>query len=147
MIIPDINLLIYAYSKGSANHQFAKPWWEGLLNGREPVGIPWIVTYGYVRLIANPHVMEHPMSIMNAMDIVKEWLVQPCVLPLSPGVRHAEILEDLLRISGGGSNLLTGAAIAALAIEYKAVLHSNDVDFLRFPGLRLHNPLTETPQS
>ncbi len=32
--------------------------------------------------------------------------------------------------------------IAALALQEKAIVHSNDTDFLRFPGLRFHNPLT-----
>jgi predicted nucleic acid-binding protein len=31
--------------------------------------------------------------------------------------------------------------LAALAIEHQAVLHFNDSDFSRFPGLRWHNPL------
>ena len=33
------------------------------------------------------------------------------------------------------------AHLAALAIETQAELHSNDVDFGRFPGLRWRNPL------
>lgn len=33
------------------------------------------------------------------------------------------------------------AHIAALAIETQAVVHSNDSDFSRFPGLRWINPL------
>jgi predicted nucleic acid-binding protein len=36
---------------------------------------------------------------------------------------------------------VSDAQLAALAIEYQAVLHSNDSDFSRFPGLRWHNPL------
>ena len=36
----------------------------------------------------------------------------------------------------------TDAQIAALVLQEKAVLHSSGTDFLRFPGLRWHNPLT-----
>jgi hypothetical protein len=36
---------------------------------------------------------------------------------------------------------ITSTPIAALALEYKGVIHSNDVDFLRFPGLKTENPL------
>ncbi len=39
------------------------------------------------------------------------------------------------------SALLTDAHIAALAIDNQAVVHSNDSDFGRFPGLRWSNPL------
>lgn len=33
------------------------------------------------------------------------------------------------------------AQLAALTIEYGDVLHTNDCDFARFPGLRWVNPL------
>jgi hypothetical protein len=36
---------------------------------------------------------------------------------------------------------MADAAIAALANERKAVIHSNDVDSLRFVGLVVENPL------
>jgi predicted nucleic acid-binding protein len=39
-------------------------------------------------------------------------------------------------------NLTTDAQIAAITLQEKAVVHSNDTDFLRFPGIRWHNPLT-----
>ncbi len=42
----------------------------------------------------------------------------------------------------GFVRLTTDAQIAALTRQEKAVLHSNDTDFLRFPGIRWHNPLT-----
>lgn len=54
-------------------------------------------------------------------------------------------MTDTLRLlenTGVGGNLTTDAQIAAMVLQEKAVLHSNDTDFLRFPGLRWHNPLT-----
>ncbi len=58
-----------------------------------------------------------------------------------PDVNLADVL-GLLVESGTAGNLTTDAQIAALARQEKAVLHSNDTDFLRFPGIRWHNPLT-----
>jgi predicted nuclease of predicted toxin-antitoxin system len=37
---------------------------------------------------------------------------------------------------------VTDAQIAATAIEYDAVLHTADADFLRFQSLRWLNPIT-----
>ena len=37
MIIPDLNLLIYAYNEGARLHAPAKRWWEDLLNGADCV--------------------------------------------------------------------------------------------------------------
>ena len=39
------------------------------------------------------------------------------------------------------SRLTTDAHIAALAIEYQAEVHTSDLDFGRFPGVRWKNPL------
>lgn len=38
---------------------------------------------------------------------------------------------------------MTDAQLAALAIEHRATLHSNDTDFARFAGLSWANPLAE----
>ena len=39
MIIPDLNLLIYAYDQRAPQHPQAHLWWAQLLRGDEPVGI------------------------------------------------------------------------------------------------------------
>ena len=54
MIVPDINLLVYAYNDGSTHHVAARRWWESLVNGTERVGVPWIVLTGFVRLMTHP---------------------------------------------------------------------------------------------
>lgn len=42
---------------------------------------------------------------------------------------------------GVNSNLVTDAHIAAIAIEYDAIVHTNDSDFARFLGVHCHFPL------
>jgi predicted nucleic acid-binding protein len=49
---------------------------------------------------------------------------------------------DLTKELGTAGTLTTDVHIAALAIEYQAVVHSNDSDFARFSGLHWKNPLT-----
>ena len=39
MIVPDLNLLIYAYDSNSPSHDAAKRWWVGCLSEHEAVGI------------------------------------------------------------------------------------------------------------
>ena len=38
MILPDINLVVYAYNADAPFHASAKAWWEGCLSGTVPVG-------------------------------------------------------------------------------------------------------------
>jgi toxin-antitoxin system PIN domain toxin len=141
MIIPDINLLVYAYNTEDPSHSRAKIWWEGLLNGTDPVGLPWVTISGFLRLITHPRVLVDPMSVPHATDHVRAWLEQPSVLIIEPGKKFSGIFLGLLDESGTAANLTTDGYLAALAIEHQAELHSNDMDFTRFQGLRWRNPL------
>lgn len=71
MIVPDINLLVFAHHKQSLYHEAASLWLEGLVNGTESVGIPWSVSIAFVRLMANPRVLATPMSPSAALGRVK----------------------------------------------------------------------------
>ena len=143
MIIPDINLLIYAYNRDARHHDAAREWWEGLLSSDERVGLPWAAGLGFIRLMTHPTVLVTPLDPATAIRHVRHWLERPNVVVLEPGPRHLDVLENLLGRVGVGGNLITDAHLASLAIEHQAELHSNDTDFARFSGLRWQNPLAE----
>jgi hypothetical protein len=50
---------------------------------------------------------------------------------------------DIISRAHHDAQVRTTVAIAAIAAEHQAELHSNAIDFGRFPGLRWRNPLTE----
>ncbi|MCY3951304.1 MAG: type II toxin-antitoxin system VapC family toxin [bacterium] len=141
MIVPDLNLLVYAHSTGAPLHEPARRWWEELVNGTEQVGVPWVVAAGFVRLLTHPDVLSDPAGPEQAVDLMAAWFRAPSVSPLNPGTRHLAIFRSMLGAAGVGGNLVTDAHIAALAVEYQAEVHSNDSDFARFPGLRWRNPI------
>lgn len=141
MIVPDVNLLIHAYNSESPVHEVARSWWEGLLNGSQPVGLSWASMLGFIRVSTHRQIFTSPLPVATACAHVRAWLAQPSVTVLDPGARHAGILFGLLESLGTAGNLTTDAHLAALAIEHQAELHSTDADFARFPGLRWSNPL------
>ena len=141
MILPDVNLLIYAYDAGSRFHNQARRWWEHSLSGSEIVGLSWIVLLGFLRIRCSARVFGNPMPVAKAADHVQSWLERPQVQILHPGVRHAELVLGYLREFGTAGNLTTDTHLAALALEYQAILHTTDADFARFRGLRWTNPL------
>ncbi len=143
MIIPDVNLLVYAHNDRAIGHQQAKSWWEDCLNGSVPVGLPWIVAAGFLRLMTHPRILIKPMPISTAVRHVFSWLDQPPVQILEPGIRFPTLFLGSLERLGTGGNLTTDAWLAALAIENRATLFTNDEDFSRFPDLRLKNPLKQ----
>lgn len=141
MILPDVNLLVYAYNEAAAQHEGAREWLENAMTQEQPIVLAWAVVLGFVRLVTHPAVLEVPLSPGAALDRVEEWLVREHVQTIEPGPRHLRIVRDLLDAIGVAGPLTTDAHLAALAIEYQCELLSNDTDFGRFPGLRWRNPL------
>ena len=141
MIVPDVNLLIYALNDQAPQHECAREWWEGLLNGRAPVGLTWITISGFIRLMTHPRVLATPLDVPATLGHVRAWLAQPPVRVLQPGSRFEQLFLDYLSQLGTAGNLTTDAQLAALAVEHQAELHSTDTDFARFDGLRWVNPL------
>jgi predicted nucleic acid-binding protein len=41
MILPDVNILIYAANADAPSHRRAKAWLETILSSHETVGVPW----------------------------------------------------------------------------------------------------------
>ncbi len=141
MLLPDINLLVYAYDADAPHHKDARAWLEDTLSGTHPVGMPWLVVLGFIRIMTHRRILRKPMTVTESVKAVCTWLEHPMVEIVTPGERHAEILFDLLTHLGTAGNLTTDAHLAALAIEYDAELVSADADFSRFPGLRWFNPV------
>ncbi|MFP4282078.1 MAG: type II toxin-antitoxin system VapC family toxin [Opitutales bacterium] len=141
MILPDINLLIYAHNALAPHHQEARRWWTDCLNADDPVALPWIVSSGFIRLTTHPRVFESPLTASAAIALVSSWLERPNVIVIEPGKSFQALYFGYLRALGTGGNLTTDAYLAALAVGHQAELHSNDTDFHRFKGLRWSNPL------
>ena len=142
MIIPDANLLLYAYDSDSPFHRAASRWWGALLSGTESVGLCPVVLFGFLRLATHPKVFERPLTVTEATKRIQSWLGQSNVRLLYPGPKHLDAVCALLQAAGTAGNLVSDAQIAALALEYGAVVHTADTDFARFKGLRWKNPLT-----
>ena len=141
MLLPDVNLLVYAHNEHAPQHAKARDWWNACLRGPQAVGLAWAVMRGFVRITTHPKVFERPMTVDEALGRIAEWLPLPHVQVLHPAERHFDGWMELLLGLGSAANLTTDAHLAALAIERNCTLCSTDADFARFPGLRWVNPL------
>jgi predicted nucleic acid-binding protein len=54
VIIPDVNLLVYAYLDTGPYHRGARTWLEDSLNGAEAVGLAPVSVFGFLRLMRIP---------------------------------------------------------------------------------------------
>jgi hypothetical protein len=141
VIVPDVNVLLYAEIDAFPQHPAARAWWEGLLNGDRQVGLASASLFGFVRISTSRRVFEEPLSVADALDRVRRWLARPNVTFIVPGTRYLEIAFGLLGQLGTAGNLTTDVQLAAHAIEHGGEVHSNDADFRRFDGLRWADPL------
>jgi uncharacterized protein len=142
MIIPDINLLLYAHDSSSPFHGKAAGWWQSCLTGTDPIGLLHVVTFGFVRIATNARAFLNPMTPAEAAGHVRSWLEQAPVQVVEPGPDHIRQVLKLLEGLGTAGNLVSDAQMAALAMDHGAVLHTADADFVRFQGLRWFNPIT-----
>jgi uncharacterized protein len=147
MILVDANLLVYAYVGSLPQHGRAAKWLDTQLNSNIIVGLPWPSLLNFARLVTNPRIFERAVPVQTAWKQVEEWLNCPAVRVPTPGDRHREILEELIRKTVDRADLIPDAHLAAIAIENGLVLHSSDGDFARFPGLTWQDPLKGTTNS
>jgi uncharacterized protein len=63
VIIPDVNLLLYASITSFAEHPAARRWWEGALNGTREVGLAAPALFGFIRIATNPRLFDVPMPV------------------------------------------------------------------------------------
>lgn len=141
MICPDVNLLLYAIFRSYPQHIRAKAWWDGVLSSSLAVSLGHVVVLGFLRISTSSRVFAQPLTMPQAVAVVDAWLAQPNVGLLSPAGCHWENLKAMLHAANAGSHLTTDAHIAALAADYGLIIHTNDTDFARFPGVKCVNPL------
>jgi toxin-antitoxin system PIN domain toxin len=142
VILPDANLILYAYDESCPFHWKASRWWCDLLSGSEPVGLVGVVLFAYIRIGTSSRVFDQPLTIAEAAGHVRSWLRLPTTEFLEVVKADLEQAIAWLTEAGAGGALTTDAQIAAVARRCRAEVHTADTDFSRFPGIRWRNPLT-----
>lgn len=143
MIVPDANLLLYAYDASSQFNRITADWWANCLNGSETVGLCEVVLYSFIRIGTNARAFVNPLTIEEASEIVSSWLELPHLEILSGERADVQSALGLLRSAGTGGNLTSDAQIASLALKHSAVVHTADSDFSRFVNCAWYNPITD----
>jgi toxin-antitoxin system PIN domain toxin len=141
MILPDLNLLLYAYNPHVPQHEQASEWWEAALNEGELIGLPLEIPFGFVRIATSPRLGPARVGLADARRVVEGWLGLPQVRILNPSAGHFARVMNLLAAARAEGAVLSDAILAAYAIEHRATLMTTDRDFGRFPGLAWESPL------
>jgi predicted nucleic acid-binding protein len=95
VILPDVNVLIYAHREESAEHEGYARVVTNLATGDEPFGCSELVLSGFVRIVTNPSVFVDPTPLETSSPACAEkrtragsWWQMPTMLrwPSSTGV-------------------------------------------------------------
>lgn len=141
MILPDVNVLIYAFRADSERHDEYKARLESVVNGPAVDGIAPQVLGSLVRICTHPRIFSRPSAPRDTFAFSRVLLEQPNATVIAPGERHWEIFESLCRESKATGNLVRDAWFAALAVESGCEWITTDRDYARFPGLSWRSPL------
>lgn len=141
MILPDVNILVYAFYRPAPEHAVYSTWLNGIRWTGSDLLLPTIVLTGFLRIVTNPRVIENPPSTARAMSFVAALRAGVGAREVSDEAmvwrRFGDLVDGDAQIRG---NLVPDAFLAAIAISQGASVATRDRGFARFPGLRWFDP-------
>lgn len=141
MILPDVNVLLYAFRTDSVGHVDYRNWLQEVLNGETAYGMSPQVLAGVIRVATHPRIFARPSRLSDAIAFAAVLLERSHCQLIQPGTRHWNIYSDLCRKANATGNLAQDAWYAALAIEAGCEWITTDRDFARFEGLLSRAPV------
>jgi toxin-antitoxin system PIN domain toxin len=140
MILPDVNVLIYAFRRDMPQHAVCRPWLVDVVSSDARFGVSPVALSAVVRITTNPRVYRIPSAIDEAFAFCENLLRQPHCEVVEPGERHWDIFRRLCIDTDTRGARVTDAWFAALAIEWSCEWITLDRDYARFPGLKWQVP-------
>ena len=133
-ILLDVNVLLAILDRTQPRHPIAEARLQSALASRSEILIPQEVALACIRLLANPHVVPHPVTPQSAYNAMEPLLQRSEVRLLAPNDDSWRQFGSLLA-KVNGFRLVHDAHLAALALANNCHLVTFDRDFLRFEDL------------
>lgn len=140
MIMPDVNVLIYAFRQDVPQHNICNTWLTGVVASDGRFGLSPLALGALVRITTNPRSYRTPSTLAEAFTFCDYLRGQPNCQIVEPGDRHWDIFKRLCVETHTRGPRVTDAWFAALAIEWGCEWVTMDRDYARFPGLKWSAP-------
>ena len=141
MILPDVNVLIYAFREDVPQHAHCNAWLKAVVASDSAFGIAPLTLAAVVRVTTNARTYTEPSSLEEVFRFGNFLLGQPHCQVVEPGERHWDIFQRLCIDTETRGPRVSDAWFAALAIEWGCEWITLDRDYARFPGLKWRTPV------
>jgi toxin-antitoxin system PIN domain toxin len=145
MLMPDVNVLIYAHRADESVHEPYRKWVEALVDRPEPFAVSVLVAVAFVRIVTNGKIYSPPTPLNAALATVDVLASHPRCRLIGPTEEHWQRVSSLCRQTRATAKLVADAQHAAVAIENGCTWVTRDGDFRRFEehGLRWQHLVLE----
>lgn len=142
MILPDVNILVFAFRREAPRHDEYAAWMAGVVGGKDDLALTESALTGFVRIVTNPRIMSDPAPTSHALafvDVLRNarrarWLTPTTAAwETFASYAHADV-----QVRG---NLVPDAWLAAMARSNRSRLATADRGFARYEGLDWFDPL------
>jgi len=140
MILPDVNVLIYAFRKDDPYHGICNSWLTDVVASDARFAMSPLALSALVRITTNARSHRSPSTLAEAFRFCDYIVSQPNCRVVEPGERHWDIFRRLCIETDTRGPRVTDAWFAALAIEWGCQWVTMDRDYARFPGLKWSMP-------
>lgn len=138
MLMPDVDVMVYAHRSDETVHPFYRDWIERALASEEPLGLSTLVAGGFLRIVTNARIYSSPTPLETALAALDAIAAHPNCTIVGTDPDHLERLVALCRAAGARGRQVADAQHAAVAMSSGACWITRDSDFRRFEphGLR-----------
>jgi uncharacterized protein len=144
VIVPDVNVLIYAHRRDTPQHERYAGWLAGVVAGADELGLVEGALIGFVRIATHARIFAEPATPSEALAFVAALHGARHVRTLAATAATWQHFADLAtgdrQVRG---NLVPDAWLAAMARSHGGRLATADRGFARFPGLTWFDPACE----
>jgi len=141
VILPDVNVLVYAFRRESPGHERYATWLNGVVGGSDELALHEGALAGFLRLVTSARIFAVPAPPAAAVTFADRLVGAPRSRWLTGSAATWGHLVELLRTDAGLSgNHLPDAVLAAAATTHGCRLATADRGFARYPGLDWFDP-------
>src|SRR3954447_297726 len=114
MILPDVNVLIYAFRDDVPEHSVCRPWLDATILDESHFGISPLALNAFVRITTNARFSPKPSTLDEAFGFCEALPGQPHCHTVEPGKRQWSTFGRLCLQPATRARRVTDAWLAAL---------------------------------